>query len=166
MDEVATRAGLSRSTMYFYFASKEDLLAGLLARRHDEIVGPVAILLNAGTAPDRAVRQVLEALLALGANTGRRCEPSWKPGWFRPRSARWRPTKNEIIDVTAQFIGRERAAGRLPAGPPSAHAVSSAVFWMVEHEMYELFRTRHTRAAEAELLDTLALLWRRAMGLT
>jgi AcrR family transcriptional regulator len=87
MDEVATRAGLSRSTMHFYFASKEDLLAGLLARTHDEIVGPVAILLNAGTAPDRAVRQVLEALLAVGTNTGRRCEPFWKPGWFRPRSA-------------------------------------------------------------------------------
>jgi hypothetical protein len=37
---------------------------------------------------------------------------------------------------------------------------------MVEHEMYELFRTRHTRTAEAELLDTLALLWRQTMGLT
>jgi hypothetical protein len=37
---------------------------------------------------------------------------------------------------------------------------------MVEHEMYELFRTRHTRAAEAELIDTLTLLWQRAMGAT
>jgi hypothetical protein len=30
---------------------------------------------------------------------------------------------------------------------------------MVEHEMYELVRTRHTRVAEAELIETLALLW-------
>jgi hypothetical protein len=73
--------------MYFYFASKEDLLAGLLARTHDEVVGPTQMLLNAGTTPDQAVRQVLEALLgACGANTGRLCGPSWKRGWFRPRS--------------------------------------------------------------------------------
>jgi hypothetical protein len=78
----------------------------------------------------------------------------------------WRGTTNEIIDVVAQFIDRERAAGRLPAGPPSAHAVSSAVFWMVEHEIYVLFRTRHTLAAETALIDTLVLLWRPAMGAT
>jgi hypothetical protein len=93
-------------------------------------------------------------------NTHRRRKPSWKPGSSRPSSA---PdggrTTNEIIDVAAQFIDRERAAGRLPEGPPLAHAVFSAVFWMVEHEMYELVRTRHTRVAEAELIETLALLW-------
>jgi hypothetical protein len=37
--------------------------------------------------------------------------------------------------------------------------------WMIEHEMYELFRARHTRAAEAELVETLALVWNRAVGL-
>jgi AcrR family transcriptional regulator len=121
MDEVATRAGLSRSTMYFYFASKEDLLAGLLARTHDEIVGPAAILLNAGTAPDRAVRQVLEALLRTCRQHGPALRTFLETGLVSPTfGPRWRPTTNEIIDVTAQFIDRERAAGRLPAGPPSA----------------------------------------------
>jgi AcrR family transcriptional regulator len=167
MDEIATRAGLSRSTMYFYFASKEDLLAGLLVRTHDEIVGPMATLLNADTTVDRAVRQVLDALLRSWRKhapaLGTFLETGLVSTEFGPR---WRQTTNEIIDVLAQFIDRERAVGRLPAGPPSAHAVSSAVFWMVEHEMYELFRTRHTRAAEAELIDTLALLWQRAMGAT
>ncbi|MCW2626029.1 TetR/AcrR family transcriptional regulator [Mycobacterium sp.] len=167
MDEIATRAGLSRSTMYFYFASKEDLLAGLLARTHDEIVGPTATLLNAGTTVDRAVRQVLEALLRSWRKHGPALRTFLETGLVSTEfGPRWRPTTNEIIDVVTQFIDRERAAGRLPAGPPSAHAVSSAVFWMVEHEMYELFRTRHTRAAEAELIETLALLWQRAMGAT
>jgi hypothetical protein len=80
--------------------------------------------------------------------------------------ARWRTTTNEIIDVAAQFIDRERAAGRLPEGPPLAHVVSSAVFWMAEHEMYELIRTRHTRVAEAHLIETLALVRQRVMGAT
>ena len=167
MDEIATRAGLSRSTMYFYFASKDDLLAGLLARTHDEIVGPTAMLLNADTTADRAVRRVLEALLRSWREHGPALRTFLETGLVSPAfGARWRATTNEIIDVVAQFIDRERAAGRLPVGPPSAHAVSSAVFWMVEHEMYELFRTRHTRATEAELIETLALLWLRAMGAT
>ncbi|MDT5279538.1 MAG: TetR/AcrR family transcriptional regulator, ethionamide resistance regulator [Mycobacterium sp.] len=167
MDEIATRAGLSRSTMYFYFASKEDLLAGLLARTHDEIVGPTATLLNADATVDQTVREVLEALLRSWRQHGPALRTFLETGLVSPEfGPRWRATTNEIIDVVAQFIDRERAAGRLPAAPPSAHAVSSAVFWMVEHEMYELFRTRHTRAAEGEFIDTLALLWRRAMGLT
>ncbi|MDT5291300.1 MAG: TetR/AcrR family transcriptional regulator, ethionamide resistance regulator, partial [Mycobacterium sp.] len=167
MDEIAGRAGLSRSTMYFYFASKDDLLAGLLARTHDEIVGPTAMLLKADTTADRAVRRVLEALLRSWREHGPALRTFLETGLVSPAfGARWRATTNEIIDVVAQFIDRERAAGRLPVGPPSAHAVSSAVFWMVEHEMYELFRTRHTRAAEAELIETLALIWQRAMGAT
>jgi len=167
MDEIATRAGLSRSTMYFYFASKDDLLAGLLARTHDEIVGPTAMLLNADTTADRAVRRVLEELLRSWREHGPALRTFLETGLVSPAfGARWRATTNEIIDVVAQFIDRERAAGRLSAGPPSPHAVSSAVFWMIEHEMYELFRTRHTRAAEAELIETLALIWQRAMGAT
>jgi AcrR family transcriptional regulator len=167
MDEIATRAGLSRSTMYFYFASKDDLLAGLLARTHDEIVGPTAMLLNADTTADQTVRKVLEALLRSWRQHGPALRTFLETGLVSPEfGPRWRATTNEIIDVVAQFIDRERAAGRLPAAPPSAHAVSSAVFWMVEHEMYELFRTRHTRATEAELIETLALLWQRAMGAT
>ena len=62
------------------------------------------------------------------------------------------------------IIDRERAAGRLASGPPPARAAASAIFWMIEHEMYELFRTRHTRAAEAELVETLILVWQRAVG--
>ncbi|MDT7736888.1 MAG: TetR/AcrR family transcriptional regulator, ethionamide resistance regulator [Mycobacterium sp.] len=167
MDEIAGRAGLSRSTMYFYFASKDDLLAGLLARTHDEIVGPTAMLLKADTTADRAVHRVLEALLRSWREHGPALRTFLETGLVSPAfGARWRATTNEIIHVVAQFIDRERAAGRLSAGPPSAHAVSSAVFWMVEHEMYELFRTRHTRATEAELIETLALLWLRAMGAT
>jgi TetR/AcrR family transcriptional regulator, ethionamide resistance regulator len=167
MDEIAAQAGLSRSTMYFYFASKDDLLAGLLARTHHEIVGPMAMLLNTDIAADRAVRKVLEELLRSWREHGPALRTFLETGLVSPAfGPRWRATTNENIDVAAQFIDRERAAGRLPAGPPSAHAVSSAVFWMIEHEMYELFRTRHTRAAEAELIETLALIWQRAMGAT
>jgi AcrR family transcriptional regulator len=165
MDEIARQAGLSRSTMYFYFASKDDLLAGLLARTHDEIVRPMALLLTADVAADRAVRRVLEGLLRAWREHGPALRTFLETALVSPEfGARWRGVTNENIDVAAQFIDRERAAGRLPAGPPSARAVSSAVFWMIEHEMYELFRTRHTRSAEAELVDTLAVLWQRAMG--
>jgi AcrR family transcriptional regulator len=167
MDEIATRAGLSRSTMYFYFASKEDLLAGLLARTHDEIVGPTAMLLNADTTADQTVRKALEALLRSWREHGPALRTFLETGLVSPDfGAKWRLTTNEIIDVVAQFIDRERANGRIPTGPPSTHAISSALFWMVQHEMYELFRTRHTRAAEAELIETLALLWQRALGAT
>jgi hypothetical protein len=40
----------------------------------------------------------------------------------------------------------------------------SALFWMVEYEMYEVFRVRRGCAAEFEVVETLALMWQRAVG--
>ncbi|HEX3925883.1 MAG TPA: TetR/AcrR family transcriptional regulator [Streptosporangiaceae bacterium] len=165
MDEIASQAGISRSAMYFYFASKEDLLSALLTRTHGDIVRPSATLLNTGVAADRAIYQVLEAILVNWRQHGPALRTFLETALASPGFGdRWRTLVNENIDVMAEFIDRKRAAGHLPAGPPSARAVSSALFWMVEHEMYELFRSRHNRAAEAELVETLTLVWQRAVG--
>jgi len=165
IDEIARQAGLSRSTMYFYFASKEDLLAALLVRTHDEMIRPMTLLLNAGAAVDLAVHQVLEAILGNWREHGPALRTFLETALVSPEFGdRWRAMMSENIDVAAQFVERGRAAGHLPDGPPSARAVSSAVIWMIEHEMYELFRSRHTRTAEAELVETLTLIWNRAIG--
>jgi len=114
---------------------------------------------------NQAVRQVLEGILRAWREHGPALRTFLETAMTSPEfGAKWRAVTNENIDIAAQFIERERADGRIPAGPPSAHALSSAVFWMIEHQMYELFRTRHSRSAEAELLDTLTLLWQRTMG--
>src|SRR5260370_33904193 len=133
MDEVATRAGLSRSTMYFYFASKADLLAGLLARTHDEIVGPAAILLDAGTAPDRAVRQELEALLRTWRQHGPALRTFLETGLFRPRSAPdggQQRTKSLMSQHRSSTVSKPLGAS--PRGPPRRRrggTVATAAHW-------------------------------------
>jgi len=165
MDEIARHAGLSRSTMYFYFASKGDLLAALLARTHHLIAAPMNSLLTSGVPMDQAVRKVLENIMRGWREHGPALRTFLETAMISPEfGAKWRAVINENIDVAALFIDRQRTDGRLPAGPPSSHALSSAMFWMTEHAMYELFQNPHSRAAEAELLDTLTLLWQRGIG--
>ncbi|MGW9026523.1 hypothetical protein ACWGQ5_20465 [Streptomyces sp. NPDC055722] len=67
----------------------------------------------------------------------------------------------ENINVAAGFIERRRSVGHRPA---DLTRTASALFWMVGHEMYELFGVRRGRATEIEVMDTLALLWQRAVG--
>jgi hypothetical protein len=76
----------------------------------------------------------------------------------------WRERLERHVAVLVTMVEGERAAGRAAPGPPSAAAIASAWFWMLESQFYELFRREHSRADEDELVDTLTTLWLRIIG--
>ena len=63
--ELAAAAGLSRPTFYFYFASKDALLASLIEATHDELAARLAAALRADGAPVAR----LTAAIAAAADT-------------------------------------------------------------------------------------------------
>ena len=59
---------------------------------------------------------------------------------------------------------RAAAAASGPGGVSTASALVSAWFWMLETQLYELFRRDHTRREEDDLVETLTVLWFRTIG--
>lgn len=164
MDEISKRAGLSRSAMYFYFASKDQLLSALLARTHAELIAPLEAMTISAEPHEQAIQDTLELVIRTWRQHGPALRTFFETAMVSTEFGDyWRSMTQQHVDLMTQFIDRGRAAGTLPPGPPDSRAVASAMFWMLEHEAYELFRKRHTRAAEAELIATFTTIWRRVL---
>jgi TetR/AcrR family transcriptional regulator, ethionamide resistance regulator len=165
MDDIARHAGLSRSALYFYFASKEAALGGLHQRTYAAMARTTEPLTEAGDATVASMRRAV----------GEVCR-NWREHAHALRTfhetamvsadfgERWRERLETHVATLARLIEGERAAGRARPGPPAAEALASAWFWMLESQFYELFRREHTRAEEDDLVDTLTLLWTRVIA--
>jgi TetR/AcrR family transcriptional regulator, ethionamide resistance regulator len=132
--QILTEAGVSRTTFYFYFASKFTVLSGLLSRAMDDIFETVQPFLSRSPADEprvaleRSIRQVTNV-------------------WHRHRlvlravSHHWQ-TESELhslwLNVVERFvvagaaeIDRERAAGMIASSVPG-RTLAATLFWGTE----------------------------------
>jgi AcrR family transcriptional regulator len=160
VDDLAKGAGLSRPTFYFYFASKDAVLARLFARavtatgaeqqQHTEAVtehpqqawhdGIYAFF--DGLRPHRAV--VLAGLGAMGANA--ELHDMWTTfmtGW---------------IDYTAALITKERERGAAPVTIP-AHDLATALNLMNERVVVAAQGSQKPALPEDAALEAVAHIW-------
>jgi TetR/AcrR family transcriptional regulator, ethionamide resistance regulator len=132
IDELATGAGISRSAFYFYFASKDAVLAALLegleasivAENSDWYEGSYSALPEAEAALRRSLTHSAGLWSSRGALLRLACLGSDVPASvteFRARSM------HRQQHGTVERIERDRAAGLAPPGPPTAGALASAV---------------------------------------
>jgi AcrR family transcriptional regulator len=165
MDDIAGQAGLSRSSLYFYFRSKEAVLGALHERMHALMRQPTELLEDADAPFEDAMRRTIE----LTARNWRTHAPALRTfhevAMVSPEfGEQWRSRLGEYVDQLTGLIEREREQGRAAPAPPSARAISSAWFWMIEHEFYTLNSRKHTKAEERELVDTLTIILFRSIG--
>ena len=165
MDDIANRAGLSRSALYFYFASKEEVLTGLHERIYDEMVRTMDPLAVEGASVAAAMSEAIERVCDNWRAHSHALRTFHETAMVSPAFEDvWRRRLEQHVTALAVIVEGERAAGRAAPGPPPARAIASAWFWMLESELYQLFRRRHSRREEHELVETLAIFWRRMIG--
>ena len=159
MDDIAKHAGLSRSAVYFYFGSKEQVLTALHRRTYDEMARTMDPIADEG-------KPIVEAM---GEAIGRVsvADPSPRPAHVHETAMvspefeqEWRQRLEHHVTALTAIIEH------LPAGPRRARprAIASSWFWMLENQFSALFRRDHSRREERELVDTLNILWLRMIG--
>jgi len=64
MDEIASEAGVARSTVYVYFANREELLRACLQRMHHQLLEAIALTWEHDAEPAFRLERLIEEMLA------------------------------------------------------------------------------------------------------
>lgn len=160
VEEIAAGAGISRSSFYFYFPSKDALLHAL-----DERLGREALERHEGDLPlPEAIRRSIVYSVRAWQEQG----PVFRAivssmGSDQELAELWDGHVNEMVARAAERIRRERRDGRARPGPPSAHALASALTTLNEQVLLSHAAGRPFAIDEAELVRTLTTIWLRAI---
>jgi TetR/AcrR family transcriptional regulator, ethionamide resistance regulator len=156
--DISTAAGVTRSALYFYFASKEDVLIALVARTVRTLQeGSVAALDGSGAADD-VFAAALDRTAQQWRDHGVVMRAAVDFGSTVPDVDRlWTATAHAISDAIAALLIRSGTPDG--DGPDDAPALARAVCWMVERSFYQA-----SKVSSAEVAATRAsclAVWRR-----
>jgi AcrR family transcriptional regulator len=167
MDDIAKEAGSSRSSLYFYFASKEQVLTALHQRTYAEMARTMDPIVDESAPLAEAMRQALDRVRDNWRAHRDALRTFHETAMVSPEfEVEWRQRLEQHVTALTAIIERERSAGRAAPSPPTAPAIASSWFWMLEQQCYLLFRGEHDERDEVELVDTLDVLWQRMIGAT
>ncbi|RXX43864.1 TetR/AcrR family transcriptional regulator [Streptomyces alfalfae] len=164
--ELATRAGISRPTFYFYFETKHSLLAALLERvMHDklEIALRGFTTMDADPAPQRTFAANYAEILALWRE---HAAVVLAASDAMASDAELRAVYAELLDLFIRpatvWIERERASGRAPAGVDAA-TLATTLVWMSERNLYAALLGMAPLVTDEERVAALAEVWIRGV---
>jgi AcrR family transcriptional regulator len=165
IDELAQGAGISRSTFYFYFDSREAVLRALSARLSGLVFEASDSWLRRGEeSPEEALQRSVAAYVELwdehGAVLGAIANSCAGDDEL---SAFWAEAGERFVTAAAEQIQRERDAGLALPAPPSAADLALVLSAMTERACYGASQRGLTAAARTQLATTLATVWHRAI---
>jgi TetR/AcrR family transcriptional regulator, ethionamide resistance regulator len=164
VDELASGAGISRSTFYFHFASREAVLHALAGGILDALYEAASSWLRRGSEPpEDSIRRALGASLALWREHGPVLRAAVRARDTDPLMREfWTGVARRFVDATASQIDLERRAGVAPPGP-DARSLAAVLVAMNEQAFLSRSRSRRSTARDRELVDTLTCVWLRSV---
>jgi AcrR family transcriptional regulator len=165
IDELAAGAGVSRSTFYFHFESRDDVLYTLSERLIGEIYAEALVWFRrTDEEPIAAVRRALTRMVELWRAHGPVLRASVRGRETDPRLAElWQGIARRFMRSTAVQIESERNLGLAMPGPPSARALARVLIVMNESTCYQQTLMKPSAEWDAELVETLTHMWVRAI---
>jgi AcrR family transcriptional regulator len=164
IDEIARGAGISRSSFYFYFASKEAVLLSLFERMLTEAAerrGAMAERVSKD--PAAHIREGLSAFfdvfrahraVTLAGADARTSSAEVRAVWAQVMEA-W-------VQETAADIEAERARGAAPEGVP-ARELAISLLLMNERVQYTALSGHSPAVDEDQVVDVLSAIWLNAI---
>jgi AcrR family transcriptional regulator len=161
VERIATRAGISRTAFYFYFADKRELLVRLASQLSDELYREAdAWWSSAGDGPEQltvALDRIAALYRAHGPLVCAIVEVSTYDEVVGPF---WHALVGRFVDATAERIAAEVAAGRArgAGSPVKPEATAFALVWMTERTLHQML-VQHGRVPDDELVRALERIW-------
>jgi AcrR family transcriptional regulator len=162
VEQIATRAGISRTAFYFYFRDKRELLMRVTEGVAEQLYGRAegwwsgdgdgaAELTDALSSVFTIYRQhapLLRAIVEAAA-------------YDETTAIAWRALVGRFVTATETRIAREKAAGIVDPALP-AREVAFGLCWMTERSAYELL-VQDGDLADAAVVEGLLAIWRGAV---
>jgi AcrR family transcriptional regulator len=167
IDEIAHAAGISRTSFYFYFGSREELLRTLGERAQEEVFASANAWLNrTDEPPAEAIARTLAENLAMWRRHGPVLRALHDARHTDEQTdAVRRAIARRFVDATAAQIERERDAGLAPPAPPDARRLAAILTGMNDRAFYDASRRPASRRRDDELVQALSTVWLRAIYL-
>jgi AcrR family transcriptional regulator len=158
IERIATRAGISRTAFYFYFADKRELLMRLAADVGQQLYDEAETWWS-GSGDTAELMAALGKIAALyRAHAPLVCAIVEVSTYDPPVGVFWRELVGRFVTASAERIEAEQAAGRTdPALDPTATAF--ALVWMTERSFHQMLVQEDPIPVD-ELVAALARVWR------
>lgn len=157
---IAQAAGITRGALYFYFGSKSEVVAALVARTVSALRAEVDAADDGGPPAD-AVRRGLDQTARMWQEHGTVMRAAVELSPTVPAIERvWRSAVDALTDTMRGVA--ERAGVRSGPGPRDADALTAALVWMTERVFYQ---ASVTGGSTDDAVATLVHVWRAALGL-
>jgi AcrR family transcriptional regulator len=164
IEELATGAGISRSSFYFYFDSRDAVVRALAIRMSTELRETVVGAMKSDVPAGEAIRTVIAGLMERWRLHGPLLRAMDVLAQSDPESRRfWSQVTDAVVMEAAAVIDRLRATGAALSGPPSSLDLAWALTHMYWRAGQQASLDSGTPDNDDQLVDTLTIITRRAI---
>jgi TetR/AcrR family transcriptional regulator, ethionamide resistance regulator len=158
VERITTRAGISRTAFYFYFADKRELLMRLASNVADQLYREADTWWSGNGDGPAEVAMALDRIAALYRAHGPLvCALVEVSTYDEQVGVFWRGLVGRFVSASAERLRAERAAHRTdPALDPAATAF--ALVWMTERSFHQML-VQDDPIAPDELVAALVRIW-------
>jgi TetR/AcrR family transcriptional regulator, ethionamide resistance regulator len=161
IERIATRAGISRTAFYFYFADKRELLMRLTEDVNEELYQQADIWFSGSGDPEAEVREALSNIARLYEQHGPLLRAIVEVSTYDEEVAVfWRGLLARFVNASRERIIAEQAEGRSSDIEPEATAF--ALCWMAERVLYQEL-VQGAPIPRDNLVDALVRIWLRTI---
>src|SRR3954469_11199927 len=115
IERISTRAGISRTAFYFYFADKRELLMRLTEDITEQLYAQADLWFSGQDDPEEEIREALSNIADLYAEHGPLLRAIVEVSTYDEEVAEfWRRLMQRFADATSERIRIEQAAGNAP----------------------------------------------------
>lgn len=165
IDDLAKRAGLSRSSFYFYFESKWQVLFAMLGPVAEDVFTASRLIFErpVDMTPQEAIEQAAAEVVAVWHRHGHILREVGDAVGAEPElRAQWDSILGKFIEAAAAAIERDRAAGVAVGGPP-ARSLAAALMWMGERNLGLMSMRSESAIRTQDIVETIATIWLRSV---